>query len=103
MIAFPVARSAFPGDAAGLSMISTMDSSDNDRIVQLERQVDFLFRRLGIDPDLALAQDDALPAALYDAIARGKLIQAIKIYRDTTGVSLKQAKEAVEAIAGRSR
>jgi hypothetical protein len=84
-------------------MISTMDSSDNDRIVQLERQVDFLFRRLGIDPDLALAQDDALPAALYDAIARGKLIQAIKIYRDTTGVSLKQAKEAVEAIAGRSR
>jgi hypothetical protein len=98
-----VARSAFPGDAAGLSMISTMDSSDNDRIVQLERQVDFLFRRLGIDPDLALAQDDALPAALYDAIARGKLIQAIKIYRDTTGVSLKQAKEAVEAIAGRSR
>jgi len=84
-------------------MISSMDSSDNDRIVQLERQVDFLFRRLGIDPDLALAQDDALPAALYDAIARGKLIQAIKIYRETTGVGLKQAKDAVEAIAGRSR
>jgi len=84
-------------------MISIMDSSDNDRIVQLERQVDFLFRRLGIDPDLALAQDDALPAALYDAIARGKLIQAIKIYRETTGVGLKQAKDAVEAIAGRSR
>ena len=84
-------------------MINTMYSSDDDRIVRLERQVDFLFRRLGIDPDMALAQDDALPPALYDFIARGKLIQAIKIYRQTTGVGLKEAKDAVDAIAGRSR
>jgi Ribosomal protein L7/L12 C-terminal domain len=84
-------------------MINSMDSSDDDRIVRLERQVDFLFRRLGIDPDMALAQDDALPPELYDFIARGKLIQAIKIYRQTTGVGLKEAKDAVEAIAGRSR
>ncbi|HEY0935453.1 MAG TPA: ribosomal protein L7/L12 [Trebonia sp.] len=80
-----------------------MDSSDADRVLRLERQVDFLFRRLGIDPDLALDQDDTLPAALYDAIARGKMIQAIKIYRETTGVGLKQAKDAVEAMAGRPR
>jgi hypothetical protein len=80
-----------------------MDSSDDDRIARLERQVDFLFRRLGIDPDLALAQDDALPAALYDAIARGKMVQVIKIYRETTGVGLKEAKDAFDAIAGRSR
>ena len=58
-----------------------MDSSDIDRIARLERQVDFLFRRLGIDPDLALADDGELPSALDDAIARGKLIQVIKIYR----------------------
>lgn len=80
-----------------------MDSSDIDRIVRLERQVDFLFRRLGIDPDLALADDGELPSALYDAIARGKLIQAIKIYRETTGVGLKEAKDAVDAMAGKSR
>ena len=84
-------------------MISFMDSSDDDRIVRLERQVDFLCRRLGIDPDLALAPDDVLPTALYDAIGRGKLIQAIKIYREATGVGLKEAKDAVDAIAGRSR
>ena len=84
-------------------MISSMDSSDDDRIVRLERQVDFLYRRLGIDPDLALAPDDVLPTALYDAIGRGKLIQAIKIYREATGVGLKEAKDAVDAIAGRSR
>ena len=84
-------------------MINIMDSADDDRIFRLERQVDFLFRRLGIDPDLALAQDDELPAALYDAIGRGKLVQAIKIYREATGVGLKEAKNAVDAIAGRSR
>jgi hypothetical protein len=84
-------------------MISTMDSSENARIVRLERQVDFLFQRLGINPEVALAEDDVLPPALYEAIARGKLIQAIKIYREATGVSLKDAKNAVEALAGKSR
>ena len=84
-------------------MIGAMDSSDTDRIVRLERQVDFLFRRLGIDPELALADDGELPSALYDAIARGKLIQAIKIYRETTGVGLKEAKDAVDAMAGSRR
>jgi Ribosomal protein L7/L12 C-terminal domain len=83
-------------------MITSMDSSDDDRIVRLERQVDFLFRHLGIDPDLALDQDDALPPAMYDLIARGKKIEAIKIYREATGVGLKEAKDAVDAIARRS-
>jgi hypothetical protein len=41
-----------------------MDSSDIDRIVRLERQVDFLFRRLGIDPELALARLGAARSAL---------------------------------------
>ena len=88
---------------ADISMIGAMDSSDTDRIVRLERQVDFLFRRLGIDPELALADDGELPSALYDAIARGKMIQAIKIYRETTGVGLKEAKDAVDAMAGSRR
>jgi hypothetical protein len=32
-----------------------------------------------------------------------RLIQAIKIYRETTGAGLKEAKDAVDAIAGRGR
>jgi large subunit ribosomal protein L7/L12 len=80
-----------------------MDSSYEDRIARLERQVDFLHRRLGISPDWALAEDDAFPPELYDFIARGKLIEAIKIYREVTGVGLKEAKDAVDAMAGRSR
>jgi hypothetical protein len=80
-----------------------MDSSDDDRIARLERQVDFLFRRLGMDPDWALAQEDALPPEIYELIARGKLIEAIKVYRQVTGAGLKEAKDAVDAMAGRSR
>jgi hypothetical protein len=40
-----------------------------------------------------------IPPELTEAIQRGKLIQAIKIYRQLTGVDLKQAKIAVEAMA----
>jgi ribosomal protein L7/L12 len=77
-----------------------MDSVDEDRIARLERQVDFLFRRLGVDPSAAFAGGgDELPMSFYDALQRGKKIQAIKIYREATGVGLKQAKDVVDAMA----
>jgi hypothetical protein len=80
-----------------------MDPSAADRLIRLERQVDFLFRRLGIDPEAALSDDDLLPAAFYDALAQKKEIQAIKIYRAVTGVGLKQAKDAVELMMQQHR
>jgi hypothetical protein len=36
----------------------------------------------------------SLPAARYDAIARGKMIQAIKIYRETTGADRSRSRPA---------
>jgi ribosomal protein L7/L12 len=88
--------------------MDSVDSVDEDRIARLERQVDFLFRRLGVDPSAAFAGDggpgafagggDGLPMSFYDALRRGKKIQAIKIYREATGVGLKQAKDAVDAM-----
>jgi hypothetical protein len=36
---------------------------------------------------------------LMAAIQRGRMIEAIKIYRDLTGASLREAKSTVEAIA----
>lgn len=39
------------------------------------------------------------PPQVANAIQRGKLIEAIKIYRQMTGLDLKQAKAAVEAMA----
>jgi hypothetical protein len=118
-----------------------MTSADFDRIGRLERQVAYLLRHLGIDPDAAAGQPagsafgspadifsevpggsagfaaapaaagpgmvsgaPAAPAGGYppeflDAIQRGKLINAIKIYRQLTGGSLIEAKSAVERIA----
>jgi hypothetical protein len=73
-------------------------------MIRLERKVDFLFQRLGIDPNEALTIDDGfgvgpgLPASFNEALARGKTIEAIKIYREATGAGLKEAKDAVEAM-----
>lgn len=65
------------------------------RIFQLEQQVAFLFRHLGIDPAPTGGQ---LPPSLYAAISSGHKLDAIKIYREVTGASLAQAKIAVEEI-----
>jgi len=45
--------------------------------------------------------DPRLPPTFYDALQKGKMIVAIKIYREVTGVGLKEAKDQVEAMAGK--
>ena len=42
-------------------------------------------------------------AELVDLIRRDQKIQAIKLYRERTGVGLKEAKDAVEAMIARGR
>lgn len=92
-------------------------SDEDARIDRLERRVDFLIRYLGINPaDIrdgimpepddrwpgrpggSAAESDWLPEALYDALRRGKKIEAIKIYREVTGAGLGEAKSAVDRI-----
>ena len=46
---------------------------------------------------------DMFPPELYDNLRKGKLIHAIKVYREVTGVSLAEAKAAVEAMAAEMR
>jgi hypothetical protein len=101
-----------------------MDLETAQRIERLEYQVAVLCRHLGIDPaDGLLAPpaglappsagplpptpqdavpagaDPRLPREFYDFVAQGKKIQAIKVYREVTGVGLKQAKDFVDAFA----
>jgi hypothetical protein len=45
------------------------------------------------------SESDPMQQELLDAIAGGRKIQAIKIYRGMTGCDLKDAKEKVEAMA----
>lgn len=64
------------------------------RIIKLEQKVSLILRQLGIDEE---AVSEAPPD---DEIARllikGNLIEAIKVYRQRTGVGLAEAKTAVE-------
>jgi ribosomal protein L7/L12 len=74
-----------------------------DGLVQL---VEHLYHQLGISapgyrPPAAAAHPPAVDPEILQAIADGNMIQAIKVYRERTGVGLKEAKDAVEALAGR--
>ena len=76
--------------------------SDDPRIARLEAQVAFLFEHLGLSPDLsgggALSSTDA---ELMRLINDGKKINAIKRYRELTGVGLKEAHDAVDELERR--
>ena len=80
---------------------------DAERIDRLERQVQYLLRYVGVDPETAAADEAALGARpplaaaspeILALIQRGKPIKAIKLYREMTGASLKQAKNAIDGL-----
>jgi ribosomal protein L7/L12 len=74
-----------------------------ERIHLLEGQVEHLFAHLGLDLEAAVpppsSELDPDVAALVDG---GQLIQAVKRYRERTGLGLKEAQAAIQAHA-RSR
>jgi ribosomal protein L7/L12 len=65
------------------------------RINELEDRLNFLYRRLNIeyaDP----SSNPVLSPQIQDALRRGNKIEAIKIYRELTGVGLAEAKQAID-------
>jgi ribosomal protein L7/L12 len=65
------------------------------QVNELEDRLKFLYRRLNIeyaDPN----SDPSLAPQIQDALRRGNKIEAIKIYRELTGVGLAEAKQAIE-------
>ena len=93
-------------------MMSSEDLLDHGRrIAELERKVSELYERLGqAEPNfggggLTFASDQPASVAaaedprLLGEIEAGREIQAIKLYRELTGVGLKEAKDAVESIS----
>ncbi|GAA4922679.1 ribosomal protein L7/L12 [Nonomuraea thailandensis] len=74
--------------------------SVEDRIARLEQQVAALQRYLGVD--LSRGEERRFPPELYEALRHGKTIKAIAIYRKETGASLRDAKNAVEAMQRRA-
>jgi len=61
------------------------------RLARLERKVDFVMQALGI-----VMEDDSLDE-VRNLMQTGRKIEAIKRYRELTGVGLAEAKQAVEA------
>lgn len=65
------------------------------RVDELERKLDLVLHRLGLQPDEATTPDHS---EIVELLRRGQKIEAIKLYRERTGLGLKEAKDAVEAI-----
>jgi len=108
-----------------------MDYETAQRIERLEQQVALLYRHLGLNgqedylppspllpppsgpgepqdyvpgsPRSMSSADPGLPAAFYAAMANNRKIQAIKIYREVTGVGLKEAKDYVDSLGTANR
>jgi len=65
------------------------------RVNELEDRLKFIYRRLNIeymDPN----SDPALDTRIQDALRHGNKIEAIKIYRELTGVGLAEAKQIID-------
>ena len=84
-----------------------MEPTEAERLARLERQVRYLLRYVGVDPDLAAADDVSFGAGLQPSAASpeivallraGKPIQAIKVYRQMTGAGLKESKDVIDSL-----
>ena len=76
--------------------MSDYDENYGFRIAQLERQVALLMARLGVqDP----GPTTTASMAVVELVRQGKKLEAIKQYRQDTGVGLAEAKLVVDQIA----
>jgi len=64
---------------------------------RVDAKLDLLLKQSGLQYD----PYKNLPPSVVDAVQRGKKIEAIKRYRETTGVGLKEAKEFIEDVQRR--
>ena len=74
-------------------------ASLRQRVIRLEAQLDYVYRHLGITfVEPTHAGDDPQVIA---ALRSNNVIEAIKHYRERTGVGLAEAKSAVEEMRAR--
>jgi ribosomal protein L7/L12 len=64
------------------------------KVALLDAKIQYLFEKTGVSYEPI----PVLTPAIRKAVAVGKKIEAIKLYRDATGSSLKQAKDEIEKI-----
>ena len=79
-----------------------------ERIRRLEEQVAHLYAHLGLSPGggdrfAEVTAGGGLDADVQALVGSGKKINAIKLYRERTGVGLAEAKDAIDAWERRYR
>jgi len=73
---------------------------DYQRIIDLERKVEFLLKELGLEAKANAYVPDTDPASneMLRLVRNGRKIEAIKLYREKTGVSLAEAKAVIDRL-----
>ncbi|MCC7118061.1 MAG: ribosomal protein L7/L12 [Anaerolineales bacterium] len=69
------------------------------RIAELEDRVTLLYQRLGIPAEANAA--NGVDSRIFEALQKNNKIEAIKIYRELTGLGLAEAKAAIDELAGK--
>ena len=66
------------------------------RVAKLEKQIALILQQNGLryrdEPDMGVSPE------IINLVRQGKKIEAIRIYREETGVGLKQAKDFVDSL-----
>ena len=77
------------------------ETENRNRILDLERKVEFLLKELGLVEQAKAYVPDINPvlAEVMPLIRQGKKIEAIKHYRERTGASLREAKEIIDKMS----
>jgi ribosomal protein L7/L12 len=70
------------------------------RVNELEERLKFLYERLNLDY-MDPNSDPIRSPKIQEALQRGNKIEAIKIYRELTGLGLAEAKQAVDHLESR--
>jgi hypothetical protein len=80
------------------------------RLIEMRSRMGTLFYRVEAKLDLLLKQANIkfdpyanLSREIVDAVRAGQKIQAIKLYRESTGVGLKEAKDFIEEFQRRDK
>jgi hypothetical protein len=75
-----------------LRLLARGDGNVTARLRAIDRKLDLVLGSLGIDPHQGLDKQ------VSELVRSGQKIEAIKLYREQTGVGLKEAKDHVEGL-----
>ena len=71
----------------------------SDRVLELEKRMDLVFEKLGIENAPIVKEPDcSQDPKLVEAIKKGDMLEAIRIYREITHTDLATAKKEMESL-----